>query len=349
MEKQKCCVGIDMSKDDFTACIATRKGASDYTYSSVEKFVNEKRGFNQLLRWVRKTCSSNSELVFLMEATGVYHESLAYHLHHLKQTVHIVLPNSIKHYGISLGIKSKTDPIDAKLLARLGVERTHREWIPAGECYRKLRQLTRHVSRLQHQRTHTDNILHSIEAGYDAEASVRKSIKKVLRTIDQAIEKGKEEIAHLVKESEELKSGLALITSIPGIGEYSAAVIVAETQGFEHMHSIKQLTSYAGYDVVQRESGTSVKGKTRISKKGNSHLRSALFFPAMVACRYNPTMKALYERISTKNSSKMVGQVAVQRKLLALSYTLWKNKKSYDPEHKKAAPTMTVEAALDRQ
>lgn len=178
MENQKCCVGIDMSKDDFTACIATRKGAANYHYSGIEKFPNIKRGFNQLVRWVRKVCSPEVELVFLMEATGVYHESLAYHLNQLQQTVHVVLPNSIKHYGISLGVKSKTDPIDAKLLARLGVERNHRQWIPPEAELRKLRQLTRHIAQLQRQRTNVDNILHSLDSGHEAEITVKTSIKK---------------------------------------------------------------------------------------------------------------------------------------------------------------------------
>ncbi|MVN23540.1 transposase [Mucilaginibacter sp. HMF7410] len=85
------------------------------------------------------------------------------------------------------------------------------------------------------------------------------------------------------------------------------------------------LSSYAGYDVVQRESGTSIKGKTKISKKGNRYIRNALYFPAMVACRYNPVLKENYLRIIQKKTSKMIGQVAIQRKLLALMYTLWKN------------------------
>ncbi|WP_198170323.1 transposase [Mucilaginibacter arboris] len=85
------------------------------------------------------------------------------------------------------------------------------------------------------------------------------------------------------------------------------------------------MSSYAGYDVVQRESGTSIKGKTKISKKGNRYIRNALYFPAMVACRYNPVLKENYLRIIQKKTSKMIGQVAIQRKLLALMYTLWKN------------------------
>lgn len=105
--------------------------------------------------------------------------------------------------------------------------------------------------------------------------------------------------------------------------------------------------SYAGYDVVQRESGTSIKGKTRISKKGNRYIRNALYFPAMVATRFNPDIKANYLRIIMKKPSKMVGQVAIQRKLLVLLYTLWKNNTSFIEGYNKVAPTINAEATLD--
>ncbi len=350
MERSKCCVGVDISKDDFTACFAFGEETAKYSFSSVEKFPNEKRGFNRLMRRVRKQASTHHELTFLMEATGVYHESPAYHLHGLKQRVCVVLPNSIKHYGISLGISSKTDPIDARLPARPGVEREHRLWTPPGKDLRKLRQLTRYVGQLKDQRTAIENLRHSQESEYETAALVARSMKKVLKPINQAIDDTRQEIEQLIAQTPPLSEKLKYVLSIPGVGLHSAAVIIAETQGFEHIRSIKQLTGYAGYDVVMRESGSSVKAKTHISKKGNSYLRAALFYPAMVATRFNPEMKRFYLRINGRNTSKMVGQVAVQRKLLALIYTLWKNEVVYDPDrYKKTAPTKTAEAALDRQ
>ena len=111
------------------------------------------------------------------------------------------------------------------------------------------------------------------------------------------------------------------------------AVILAETQGFEFVQNIRQLCSYAGYDVVQRESGTSVSGSTRISKKGNSWIRGALHFPALVSSRHNSIMKKTYLRINSRNNYKMVGATAIQRKLLVLIYTLWKNDEVFNENH----------------
>ncbi|WMX14729.1 transposase [Aureispira sp. CCB-E] len=113
------------------------------------------------------------------------------------------------------------------------------------------------------------------------------------------------------------------------MGIFSALTVIAETAGFDMVKSAKQLTSFAGLDVVQRQSGTSIKGKTRISKKGNAHIRRALYFPAMVAARFNPQFKAVYKRIVQKGKPKKVANIALERRLLCLIYVLWKNEQSY--------------------
>ena len=130
MTVYKQCVGIDISKDTFTACVCSRAQNDHLIYSEVDRFSNDKKGFNQLMRWVRKNASKQVPVVFLMEATGVYYESLAHHLHKINQSVAVVLPNSSKHYFSSLNVKTKTDAVDAKVLSRFGVERAHRLWSP---------------------------------------------------------------------------------------------------------------------------------------------------------------------------------------------------------------------------
>ena len=118
----------------------------------------------------------------------------------------------------------------------------------------------------------------------------------------------------------------------------TAAITLAETDGFHGFSSSKQLVSFAGFDVVHFESGTSVKRKSHISKKGNKYIRGSLYFPGMAAVRHNKKLKDNYARIRSRGAEKMVGQVAVQRKLLVLMYTIWKTKTPYDPNYKKVAP-----------
>lgn len=341
MTHTKQSVGIDISKDTFTACICKREVSGNFVFSKIASFTNEKSGFNQFLRWVNSEITKSIDLVFLMEATGVYYESLAHHLYKLKKTVHVALPNTSKHYFSSLNIKTKTDEIDAKWLSQFGAERKHKIWSPPSRIVIELRNLTRYYVQLQEQRTVLGNIKHSKECSYEVQKFILQSNKNLITQIDKQIAKCKEEIERLISSNDDLNQKVQKVLTIKGIGLMTIATILAETMCFEHFQNIKQLSSFAGYDVVQRESGTSIKGKTRISKKGNRYIRNALYFPAMVACRFNPKMKETYIRINMKKPSKMIGQVAIQRKLLGLIFTLWKNDSVFDPEYKKVVSDKT--------
>lgn len=346
MSRVKHCIGIDISKATFTACACTRNDQKDHSFSEIKKFNNDATGYNQLLRWVKGLVEAGEELLFLMEATGVYYESLAHHLFKIKKKVVVVLPNTSKHYFCSLNIKTKTDEIDARILSRFGIERVHRFWEPPRPILLQLRNLTRYHVQLLEQKTALSNIKHSKEASHDVQKFILQSNHKLIKQIDKQIQEIKAEIEKLLTSESELNQKVQQVMTIKGIGLITVATIIAETLGFEHFQRAKQVVSYAGYDVVQRESGTSIKGKTRISKKGNRYIRNALYFPAMVATRFNPDIKATYMRIIIKKPSKMIGQVAIQRKLLVLIYTLWKNNTAFIPDYK-VAPTKNAEATLD--
>ena len=340
-------VGIDISKASFTACICTSELGKELHFTAVKKFQNEKTGFNQVVRWVRKQCSSEAPTVFLMEATGVYHERLALHLAKLKQTVHVVLPNKSKHFFASLNIKSKTDAIDARVLSQFGVERNHKAWQPPSKQLYALRDLTRFHVQLQEQRTAFNNMLESKLNGHQVDDVILKGNKKIIAQLDKQIEAIKKQIKTELAKDPELEEKVYKVATIKGVGWMTVTTVVAETMGFAQFTSIRQVTGYAGYDVVENQSGTSIKGQTRISKKGNRYIRNAMYFPAMVASRFNPELKATYLRIVQRKPSKMIAQVAIQRKILALIYTLWKNDSEYIEDYKnKVASTKTAEATL---
>lgn len=337
MRYLKQCVGIDVSKNSFTACVCKRDVSGEFKFSKGAEFSNNKKGFNQLSRWSKSELEKDVEVVFLMEATGVYYESLAHHLFNLKRTVHVALPNTTRHYFSSLNVKSKTDALDAKWLSQFGVERNHKAWIPPSPLVLQLRNLTRYYVQLHEQRTALMNIKHSKDCSHDIQKFILQSNKSLILQIEKQIEKCKEEIETLIKSDPSFYKKILRLVTIKGIGLMTVVTILSETMCFEHFHSIKQLTSFAGFDVVQRESGSSVRGKTSISKKGNRYIRNTLYFPSMVASRCNPEMKETYLRINQNKVSKKIGLVAVQRKLLALIFTLWKNETEYDPEYKKVA------------
>jgi transposase len=322
-------VGIDIAKLSFTACICRSYNDSRIDLSEVLKFENSKQGFNQLLKWVRKQVTLEPQISFVMEATGIYYEPLAYHLVKLHQPVSVVLPNKVKHYAKSLNIKSKTDIIDAGIIARLGAERLLPLWQPPAPIFKNLRDLTRLYTDLKGQRTMFVNRLKSMKSGNDPLAFIVESTQSIISKLDKEIEKCSKQIKQLINKEKWLADKVEKIQTIKGVGFITVAIILAETQGFKLISNSKQLASYAGYDVIEKESGSSIKGKTRISKKGNSRIRAALHFPALVAARYNQSLKTVYTRINENKASKMVGATALQRKILILIYSLWKNDTTY--------------------
>lgn len=200
---------------------------------------------------------------------------------------------------------------------------------------------------MQEQKTALGYIKHSRDCSHDVQAFTIKSNKGLISEIDKQIAKCLAEIKRLVDPDNELECRINKLPTIKDIGMITMITILAETMGFDQFHSAKQLVSYAGYDVVQRESGASVKGRTRISKKGNRYIRNALYFPAMVACQYNPTLKETYIRIIKNKSSKMIGQVAIQKELLILMYTTWNNDTVFIENYKVSSPDQKIEATQD--
>jgi len=326
----KQCVGIDISKASFTACVCRKSLSGEALLSSVESFENSKPGYNQFVKWSRKITNPSVEGLFLMEATGIYYEGIAYHLHKLGQSVSVILPNKVKHYAKSLNIKTKTDIVDARVIAQMGAERNLPNWQPPIAILKQLRGLTRLYTDLKHERTVYLNRLESENASVAALPFVINSNRSILKELEKQIRQCEKEIKKIIYAEEWLAEKVNKLLTIKGVGLITLAIIIAETQGFSLIKSRKQLASYAGYDIVQRESGTSVKGKTRISKKGNSRIRASLYFPALVASRHNTELKDDYQRINTGKASKMVGVTALQRKILLLIYTLWKNNETFN-------------------
>jgi transposase len=328
------CVGIDISKASFTACICRKLLSGEILLSSVESFENNKKGFNQFVRWSRKITDPAVSNLFLMEATGIYYESIAYHLNKLKLPVSVILPNKVKHFAKSLNIKTKTDIVDSRIIAQMGAERELPLWEPPLTILKQLRDLTRLYMYLKCQRTEFLNRLESDFAAETTLAFVIKADQEILKKLEGQINKCEKEIQKLLFSEEWLAKKVCYLQSIKGIGLTTISIVIAETQGFALVKSRKQLASYAGYDIIQRESGSSIKGKTRISKKGNGRIRAALHFPALVASRYNEELRIDYLRINAGKSSKMIGATALQRKLLLLMYTLWKNNETYNGKKK---------------
>jgi transposase len=244
----------------------------------------------------------------------------------------------VKRYAQSLDQRSKTDALDSKMLSMLGCERELDTWEPPSELMRYLKSLSRERSTLIKERSIENNRQQAIESSNYQNKNAQKRFKGRMKLLASQIEEVELEMHELTESDSDLSRKLAYPMSAPGVSFITAITVIAETSGFALIKSGKQLTSYAGYDVVLRDSGT-FKGKTRISKKGNKHIRAVLHMPSMAAIRHNPTLRTFYERLKPNKVKPIVALVAVQRKMLILMYTLWTNEENYDAEfeQKKAA------------
>lgn len=265
-----------------------------------------------------------------MEATGVYHESLAYYLCSTQKQISIVLPNKISNYARTLDIKTITDKSASQAIARFGLERQLEIWQPPSKIFNDLRQLCREREQLVQERTMLKNQLH---AERTSATTSEKSVKRTNKRIALINAQEKEIQKELINGDRVLVEKMKIISSIPGIGNLTAVTIIAETNGFELITNKKQLVSYAGLDVKEKTSGTSVKSKPRISKRGNRNLRKVMHFPALAAIRTDERFRYIFLRLVSRHGIKMKAIVAIQRKLLELTFILWKNNSYYNPGH----------------
>ena len=330
MEKRlKQSLGIDVSKLSLSLSLGFLTDKLDKEFISHSDVPNDILGYRALLNWLKKSVDNSVELLVVMEATGVYHQGIAHYLHDKGYAVCVMQSGRVKRYAQSLDQRSKTDALDSKMLSMLGLERTIRLWQPPSAELQALKVLSRERSSLLKDRTTETNRQGAIDSGVYGNTKALKRHRSRLKLLNAQIEIIEEEMQDLISKNEVLKIKIAFLRSIPGISFISAATIVGETLGFESIVNAKQLTSYAGYDIVLRESGN-FKGKTRISKRGNSHIRAALHMPSMTCVRCNPTLKQFYNRLKPKKAKPLVALIAVQRKLLLLMFTLWKNEEVYD-------------------
>ena len=326
-------LGIDVSGKDFRVSLKVRRADGQIKIQGTRKFVNTTKGFKALVDWTAKKQISDQPMRATLEATGVYYESLAYFLHEQGWQVFVLLPNRIKGYFKFLNLKSKTDKIEAEGLAELGINQHLPPWEPASPQMYSLKRLCRERNTLIDEKTVVANRLHAEQACKGPGRRTIKRLKQQLRLLDKQVREVEQDLLQSLEQDSTLKQHIDNICQVKGLGWVTVLSIIVETNGFKLVTHKSQLVSYAGYDVVERQSGSSINGKTRISKKGNRHIRRALHFPALSVVKYHDEFTHLFNRVYVRTRIKMKGYVAVQRKLLVLIYTLYKNNEAYDPSY----------------
>ena len=325
--------GLDISKDSIYVCIKHQDNSTAVSIKGTRNFTNTPKGIEALTKYLQKKLLANVPHIVVLEATGVYYENVAYYLSDLAYNLTVILPKRSAYFAKSDNQKTKNDKEDSKMLAQMGIEKfgTLSRWVTPSPQMRELRQLVRYRAQLVKHRSQFKQQLHALNHSYKPFPPVVEGQNAHVKYLDEQVAEIEKAIEICVKKDESLFKRLTNVCTINGIGLISVATVIAETYGFTLFSSIPQLVSYAGYDVVENQSGNRA-GKTKISKKGNSRIRAALHFPALCAVKNEPNIKAFYERIYKKNPKiKMIGYVAVQRKLLVLIYTLYRKNVRYDP------------------
>ncbi len=339
MKELKQAVGIDVAQKELVVTVGRLYEDLSIDLYAYKVFKNTEKGFVSLIDWVSKLTKESKDVHYVMEATGVYHQKFAYYLDENNLKVSIVLPNKISNYFRTLDVKTVTDKTCSEAIARFGLERKLDCWKRPKMVYRNLQQLTRERDQIVSERVIVKNQLHAESAEAEPNFMTLKRINERIKFLNKQEKEIKNDIAGIVKKDDNLKIEIDRMMTIPGVGELTAVIILAETNGFELIRNKKQLTSYAGLDVKEKQSGTSIKAKPRISKKGNRNIRKAMHFPALVAVKWDENFRELYARLVSKHGIKMKALVSIQRKLLEMTYTLFKNQTKYDKEYKNSVQT----------
>lgn len=318
MDKNNEFIGIDVSKDTFDVW------SSDFGHLCIE---NTQKGFKTFSKHLIK------EAWCVMEATGSYHQQLAQYLYEKGILVSVLNPIVIKRF-IQMKLQhNKTDKGDAKMISLYAQEQSQSliPWEPEAAYLQECKILNTTIALYFKQSTALKNKLHSLESK-GIKGIVYQSLKRQVKALQKEISVLETQVENLIKEHE--PEMLTNIMSISGIGKKTATMLISNTKAFKPFDNYRQLSAFFGLSPIERTSGSSIRGKSRISKKGNALVRNHLFLCSFTASAYNPQCKALYDRIVNKGKSKKLALIAVCNKLLKQSLAIAKSGIPYDPNYR---------------
>jgi transposase len=317
------CCGIDVSAAQLVVALEGGDGGRWLQRS----FPNRASGHQALILWLNK---SGTQVRVCLEATGLYSLDLALALHTASGIAVAVLnPKMVNRFAATL-CRSKTDPADAQVLAEYARRMPFQAWHPPQAAALELRALTRHIAALTQQHTRQSNRLHAASASMTGSRYVQQDLKRSLRDLDRRMEKMRRQALAVIAQDAELRPRFALLLSIPGIGEISALNLLGELALLAPGLTVRQWVAHSGLDPAHHESGTSVHQRSRISRAGNRYLRRALYMPALVAVRHDPSLRTFYQSLLARHKAKLQALVAVARKMLHAIFGMFRWHTAYD-------------------
>lgn len=337
--------GVGIAKETAVFCLLVANGEP---LERATTFHNNAQGFKAGLKWLRKLAKPFKpfQIHLVMEATGVYYLSLAkFFSGQAGIIVSVVNPAQVKSYAQAELVRTKTDQVDAAVIARFAMALRPRPWSPPAPHEEEMLGILRHGEAIKEMIQAEKNRLHALEATGPSTVNVQRAVKNhigLVLSLEGFLEKQIDDLTgrlrKIAKEHPDLDENLKLLCSIPGVGEITAHTLLAEIGDIRRFSfeaqdksGVKQLVAFAGIAPAERQSGTSVRGKAMINKRGSRRLRKALYMPALVAVRYNSNVKELYQRLLSAGKKPICAIVACMRKLLHIAYGVLKSKKRFEP------------------
>ena len=325
-------LGMDVAKAKLDCCLLLDE-ASGRRKTKVAS--NAKSGIVDLLAWVAKQNVSPGALHVVMEATGVYHEQAAMALADAGITVSIVNPAQVKDFGRGLAVRTKTDGVDSFVLARYGALLKPVAWTPPAPEARMLQALLSRREAITQDLQRERNRQEKADAT-DTPDRIRQSLADSIEFLVKQLAELQQDIDQHIDRHPTLKDDMALLQSIPAVGPQVGGNLLSVMRSHE-FSSAEQLAAYLGLVPVERQSGSSVMGRARLSKAGPARIRAVLYMAAVVATRHNPHVKAVYDRLLARGKSKMSALGAAMRKLVHLCFGVLKTRKPYQHNYAKIA------------
>lgn len=317
-------VGIDVSKAKLDVAL-THNGKEILSYATFE---NNLDGFKKLINWTKKLSKKFEKIHYCMEATGIYSEEISEYLQEQKNSiVSVVNPVQPKAFAGSLLLRTKNDKVDARMIACYAAIHNPALTPKMPDDVKEFKRLVRHLNYLINSRAREKTKIESVKS-----KEINIMVEETIGHYSRQIEQTEKLIKELIDNNPELKEDIKLLKSVPSIGFKTACNILAEIHYTSRENlDIKSEIANAGLSPQERLSGTSVRGKSKICKKGNTHLRGCLYMPAMSAIKSNSILSTFYRRLIENKKLKMVALIALMKKLLTISIGVLKNRKPFDP------------------
>lgn len=324
-KEKKLCVGIDVAKS-WLDLAATVDGVRTIAAKRVD---NNPKGFKAALLWAKahKKKQKVDDVHFAVESTGIYSEGVLEYLQDEDILVSMINPQQIKSFATSKLLRTRTDKIDASLIAVYLKAMRPKPTPKVPLKIKQLKSLVRHLEYLKERRSEEKTYLESV-----TDRDVRESTRKNIKHYDHEIKKIEEKIKDHLDKNPDLKTKVDLLTTIPGVAETTARILLCElhSQGSTENISRKAQTAHAGLAPMEKTSGSSIRRKPRLCKTGNARLRKSLYFPAISAIKHNPVIKDFHDKMISKGKHKMVALVASMRKLLVIAIGVLNNQVAFD-------------------